>query len=202
MNESAQRLWVHDVLWHKHVRACEQAGDDPHTAKSIVNIDCYSGHISKAFRQWFKLKYPTRRLVYVPPKCTARAQFADVVLNKPFKNYVSRQHTMHMMKRVQEQLAAGLELKDLRFEPLATEAAGPALKWMTQGYHQLAELSHEKGLKQIGYWKCWNDEAFIEESMQRAGELLQAMLPDVDLVAEPDVDEEDVMLAGSLLPGF
>ena len=36
----------------------------------------------------------------------------------------------------------------------------------------------------------------------RAGDLLSEVLPDVALVPEPDVDEEDILMAGPLLEGF
>ena len=115
-------------MWPEHVRACERSGEHPLIAKSIVNSDCYPCHIAKAFRERMKKKYPNFRLVYVPPKCTACAQFADVVLNKPHKNYVSRQHTLHMMQQVSQQLADGVALKDVQFDQLATATAGPALE--------------------------------------------------------------------------
>ena len=57
-------------------------------------------------------------------------QFADVMLNKPFKNYMSRRYTHWMMAKMEEETEKGTPLQQIKFNELATEAAGPALGWM------------------------------------------------------------------------
>jgi hypothetical protein len=104
-NESTLRLWVDAIVWPAHQKDCEECGADPDLAKTIVNIDCYPVHISKSFQAWLKHKYSQLCMVNVLPKCTSKAQFADVVLNKPFKNYYSRAHTLFLMRKVKEHLA-------------------------------------------------------------------------------------------------
>ena len=81
------RPWVDKIVYPEHEARCQESGLDPAVAKGIVNIDCYPEHISKEFRAWMKAKYSILCLVYVPPKCTSKAQIVDVMLNKPFKNY-------------------------------------------------------------------------------------------------------------------
>jgi hypothetical protein len=114
-NESTLRLWVDGIVWPVHKKDCEKRGADPAIAKSIINIDCYPVHISKSLRAWLKNKYSQFCLVYVPPKCTPKAQFADVVLNKPFKNYYSHAHSLFLMRQVKDHLARNKELATFNF---------------------------------------------------------------------------------------
>ena len=150
------RLWVDKIVWEEHKRIWEERGCDPAISKGIVNIDCYPVHISKEFRAWMKRKYSMLLLVYVPPKCTSKAQFADVVLNKPFKNYYSRSHTMFLMQQVKDHLASHEDLRTFNFSLLTSSVAAPALQWLVEGYDKLGKLDHTAGLRKIGYTKCWD----------------------------------------------
>ena len=169
-NESTLRLWVDKIVWEEHKARCEERGCDPMLAKSIVNIDCYPVHISKEFRAWMKAKYSMLCLVYVPPKCTLKAQFADVVLNKPFKNYYSREHSLYLMNQMKEHRAQGGSVATFSFSLLVTAVAAPALGWLVKGYDKLGELDHTAGLSKIGYTGCWKDEAFVQDAMERGAE--------------------------------
>ena len=145
-NESTLKLWVDKIVNTEHKKRCEERGLDPGIAKSIVNIDCYPVHISREFRAWMKRKYKMHLLVYVPLKCTSKAQFADVVLNNPFKNYYSRSHTMYLMNKVKEHQANNEELSTFNFNMLVTAVSAPALQWL-EGYDKLGELDHQPGLR-------------------------------------------------------
>jgi hypothetical protein len=191
---------VDKIVYPQHERACKRVKADPKTAKGILNPGCYPVLISQSFREWFKKKYPQLRSVFVPPRCTSKAQLADVVLNKPFKNYISREYIMHLGKEVDAQLEVGTELKDIKFKELATAAAGPALRWIVKGYEMLGSLDHKKGLSTIAYTQCWGDDAFVEEAMGRSGELLAEVLLEVELEPEPEGDDDDILLDGPLLP--
>ena len=90
----------------------------------------------------------------MPPKCTSKVQFADVVLNKPFKNYYSRSHTMFLMQLVKDHLESRERLASFNFNLLTTSVAAPALQWLVEGYDKLGQLDHTAGLRKIGYTKC------------------------------------------------
>ena len=138
--------------------------------------------------------------MYVPPKCASKAQCADVVLNKPFKNYYSRSHTMFLMNKVKEHLANDQQLSTFNFKLLATAVAAPALQWLVEAYDKLGELDHRPGLSKIGYTKCWKDEAFIQEAMERADEFRVLVDEEAELVADnTPIDDEALRMAGPSL---
>jgi hypothetical protein len=191
---------VDEIIYPAHKEDCEARGINPTTAKSIINIDCYPVHISKTFRAWLKNKYSQFCLVYVPPKCTAKAQFADVVLNKPFKNYYSFAHTKYLITQVKQHITSGESLASFSFNLLATAVAGPALQWLVQAYSKLSELDHKRGLREIGYIKCWEDEAFVQRAMEHAAEFRVLVDEDADMQADNSpIDDEEQCMTGPLL---
>jgi hypothetical protein len=199
-NESTLRLWVDEIVWPAHKKDCKKRGADPAVAKSIINIDCYPVHISKSFRTWLKNRYIQFCLVYVPPNCTSKVQFADVVLNKPFKNYYARAHTMFLMHQVKEHLESNEGLSGFNFSLLATAVAAPALKWLVQGYDKLGKLDHTARLRKIGYTKCWDDEAFVQRAMERAADFRVLVDEQADMVADnTPIDDEELRMAGPMM---
>ena len=44
------------------------------------------------------------------------------------------------------------------------------LGWLVKGYDKLGELDHTAGLRKIGYTRCWYDEAFVQDAMERGAE--------------------------------
>ena len=139
-------------------------------------------------------------LVYVPPKCTLKAQFAGVVLNKPFKNYYSRSHTVYLMQQVKEHLADNQELSTFNFNMLITAVAAPALQWLVEGCDMLGKLDHQPGLRKIGYTKCWEDEAFVQAAMERAAQFRVAQDEMADMPADNrPIDDEELCMHGAFL---
>ena len=125
MNQPNMRLWVDGPVWNEHVRVCVAATPplDPKVAVGIIHIDAHPVHLSQELRDWLK-KYPQFRLIYVPANCTSELQCVDVVLNKPFKNYMARDYTRWMVSKVDEETEKGTSMKDIKFNELVTQAAG------------------------------------------------------------------------------
>jgi hypothetical protein len=201
-NESTLHLWIDEIVMPAHNKDCEQHRQGPKIASSIVNIACYPVHISKAFQACIKEKHPNLHLISIRTKSTSIAQPADVFLNKPFKNYYSQLHTLHMMQHAKNHLAEHDDLTQFNLSELASALSGPAFKWIAQSYSKLAKLEHKPGLQRIGYTKCWEDEFFVQSAMQRADDFLQGIDVDLNLESEPDNDWEDTVMAGPLLEGF
>ena len=62
------------------------------------------------------------------------------------------------------------------------------------------KLDHQPGLRKIGYTKCWKDEAFIQEAMERADEFRVLVNEDADLVADnTPIDDEELRMTGPSL---
>ena len=136
----------------------------------------------------------------MPPKCTSKVQFADVVLNKPFKNYYSRSHTMFLMQLVKDHLESRERLASFNFNLLTTSVAAPALQWLVEGYDKLGQLDHTAGLRKIGYTKCWEDEAFVQAAMERAAQFRVAQDEMADMPADNrPIDDEELCMHGAFL---
>ena len=132
--------------------------------------------------------------------CTSEVQIADVVLNKPFKNYLARHYTRWMISKVDEETEKGTSMKDIKFNEIVTQAAGPAPGWMVKAYKELGELDHSRGLAHISYNRCWDAEEFIIDALGRGAELLKEVLPKgfADSV-ENVFDDDDFSLMGGYL---
>jgi hypothetical protein len=80
---------------------------------------------------------------------------------------------------------------------MATAVATPALRWLVQGYHKLAELDHAAGLRKIGYDRCWGHKAFLQQAMERAAEFRVPVDKQTDMVADNmPIDDEELRLTG------
>lgn len=203
------QLWMIKVVWPAFVRACKKYGRDENRQVAILNIDVYPVHTSEAFITWMRQKYPRFRLIFVPAKCTSKAQFADVVLNKPLKNYVMRNFTLHMVEKVKAEKAVGKSLAEINFQSVGTQVSNNAMRWLLDGYKKLGEIDHQPGLQRIGYPKCWTEEFQEEASLRNDADpsnpLLQPFIPDVselENVFELDIDDEDWLMAGDLMQGL
>ena len=201
MNASTLRLWVDNCVYTEHKRVCEAAVPplNPREPTGIIHVDAYPVHLAQEFRDWLKEKHPQFRLIYVSANGTSEIQFADLVLNKPFKNYMSRHYTAWMIETVQKELDEGTPLKEIKFDQVVTKAAGPSLSWMLKAYDQLGELDHVPGLTSIGH-HCFEDKQFIITALTRSSDLLQETLTNAhqDRV-EPAFNDDDLALMGDYL---
>jgi hypothetical protein len=124
-------LWIEQIVWPAHEAACERDSTDerpldPLKEYSIVHMDAYPVHIERKFIDWTQHhpKYKQLLLIYVPANCTSVMQVGDVAYNRPFKAIFTREHMQHLTQNVQEQLAAGVEAKNIRFEKRVPSVQG------------------------------------------------------------------------------
>ena len=64
------------------MKMCKQLDLPKGKQHGIIQIDVYTVHTCKEFRDWLKNKHPYLHLVYIPAGCTGVAQVADTVLNR------------------------------------------------------------------------------------------------------------------------
>jgi DDE superfamily endonuclease len=85
--------------------------------KMVWLIDCWSVHISKAFREWLKNEHSNWLcVVFVPANCTSKLQPADVILQRPMKAAFRSNFNMWLCRRLQEQFEAGTLPSDIKLE--------------------------------------------------------------------------------------
>ena len=154
----------------QHEARCKASGLDLAKCKSIVHFDAYPVHISEKFRNWVK-EFPFLILIYVPTNCSSKMQVADVALNRPLKADHTHRHMRFSATACREQLAAGVEAAQVRFEADVSKCAGAALSWLVAAYNGLSKVNMTKTLQNIGYTKCWDDKQLRQRAMQNMGNL-------------------------------
>ena len=86
------------------------------TAKLIWLIDCWSVHVSKAFRDWCKEEHCSwLSTVYVAANCTSKLQPADVILQRPFKAAFRNGFNGWVISETERQLENGVNASDVKF---------------------------------------------------------------------------------------
>lgn len=91
--------------------------DLPQTVKMVWLIDCWSVHVSKAFRDWLKNEHSTWLcVVYVPANCTSKLQPADVILQRPLKAAFRTNFNTWLCNKVQDQFEGGVMPSDVKIQ--------------------------------------------------------------------------------------
>ena len=86
------------------------------TVKLIWLIDCWSVHVSKAFREWCKEMHSSWMCtVYVAANCTSQLQPADVILQRPFKAAFRNGFNSWIISETQRQLDSGESPSHVKF---------------------------------------------------------------------------------------
>ena len=186
MNASTLRLWIDLIVVPGHEAQCKAHGLDPAKAKSIVHFDAYPVHISAEFLDWIKRTFPFLILIYVPANCTSKMQVADVALNRPLKADYTNRHMRFLATVCREQMAAGVEAAQVRFETAVSKCAGAALSWLVAAYRGLGKVNMQKALQNIGYTKCWDDEELRQRAMDNMSKLFPGGSADPHVPDEPD----------------
>ena len=79
---------------------CDKSGNiftNPTTSRSSGKILVANVHTAQQTDEVKRLLVTTKTVVVsVPPGCTSRVQLLDVLVNKPFKNYVREQFEKHL----------------------------------------------------------------------------------------------------------
>lgn len=73
----------------------------------VLLFDCWSVHKSDPFMTWLTSSYPLFHPVFVPAGCTAKAQPADIILQRPLKSVLMNEYTTWMTPEMKGLLDAG-----------------------------------------------------------------------------------------------
>lgn len=140
----------------------------PADQKCIWSIDCWSVHISEAFRTWLKEHYPWILLVYVPAGMTGKAQYCDVVLQRPFKHGVVQRFNEYVMAETTRQLAAGVDAVDVRVD---TSMAIVRDLSLTNMYWSWEDLKERTEMLRKGWDRCKVSQAWNKATQKKALEV-------------------------------
>ena len=118
----------------------------PSQGQSIVHFDAYPVHIPAEFLDWVGRTFPFLILIYVPANCASKMQVADVALNRPLKADYTNGH-MRVATARREQMSAGVEAAQVRFETAMSKCAGAVLAcgcipWARQNAHAEGTAEH------------------------------------------------------------
>ena len=90
-NQQTMCAYVNDILAPYFERKKQEHGLPP-TQKSLGQLDMWSVHHSKEFREWMCINYPTIILDYVPGGCTGVHQPCDVGIQQPLKLSIKKMY--------------------------------------------------------------------------------------------------------------
>ena len=103
-NLNTMKTFVKDIL-QPYFKQTKERLNLPDHHKSIWQIDVWSVHRSKEFRDWMKEMDPTIILDYVPGGCTGVHQPCDVGIQRPLKLLIRCSYHEDIVHKFQEQLA-------------------------------------------------------------------------------------------------
>jgi hypothetical protein len=142
-NQQTMRAYVNDILAPYFERKKHEHGLPP-TQKSLVQLDVWSVHRSKEFREWMRINHPTIILDYVPGGCTGVHQPCDVGIQRPLKLSIKKTYHEDIVEDLLSKANKGTSapklkegLKDLRDR---------TPRWMWNAYKA---LDNEKLVKKV-----------------------------------------------------
>jgi hypothetical protein len=140
--------------WVKR-RAHELGVRDPHC---VLLLDCWSVHISQPFRDWMARHFPRYHLVYVPANCTSKAQPADVMLQRPFKNAIVRTFTAWMSDQIGHHINLGENPDTLRVDTTLSRLKPLLVDWTWQSWIRLFDKTDliKEGWRKSGLGEVLN----------------------------------------------
>ena len=178
------RPWVDQKALARNERA-------PHC---ILLIDCWSVHKSKDFLQWMATAYPSYHIVFVPANCTSKAQPADVVLQRPFKNTITNAFNAWMTDEIHLQVKGGTPAQDVRVNTGMKKIKPHVVHWTWAAWNKLKK---NQQLVKEGWGKCGMslvlDAAFQRDALMSgvdSSAVLEGEEGDYEAEAQSDDEEE------------
>ena len=102
-NLAMMKSYVNNIL-HPYFQSVRERLGLPPTQKALWQIDVWSVHRSKEFRDWMSENYPTIILDYVPGGCTGLTQPCDVGIQRPFKLSLKRSYHESVVNEMLQQI--------------------------------------------------------------------------------------------------
>lgn len=155
---------------------------------TLLLFDCWSVHKSHDFLKWLRETYPTFHVVFIPAGCTSKAQPADVLLQRPFKNEISNNYTLWMMQQTEGLLRSGADPATIRISTGITMLKPLAVEWSVNSWKLLQKKRETiaDGWKNLGFSKIFDLDFQVESLVLVAGNKIQ-IEPEQDAnVIEPE----------------
>jgi hypothetical protein len=106
----------------------------PESQKSIWQIDVWSVHRSKEFRNWMKTHHPNIIIDFVPGGCTGVWQACDVGIQRIFKHSLKRLYHEDVVAAILKQIDDDVEIKvDKKLGVLRDQS----VSWMWKAHQTL-----------------------------------------------------------------
>jgi hypothetical protein len=102
-NQETMKLFVNDILAPYYDNKKKALGL-PKDQKSLWQIDVWSVHRSKEFRNWIRSAHPTIIIDFVPGGCTGVHQPCDVGIQRPLKLSTKRSYHEDIVQEMLDQI--------------------------------------------------------------------------------------------------
>ncbi|KAG9080301.1 hypothetical protein FRC06_006811 [Ceratobasidium sp. 370] len=134
LNLSTMKSWVTGILV-PYFESQKKAKNLPPDQRCILQVDCWSVHRSREFRDWLKGTYPWIMLIYVPGGCMGLFQACDVGLQRVLKlaiwNAAQADVVVETINALKSGTAPEYVVNDWSLPTLRQRSLG----WIVQVYH-------------------------------------------------------------------
>ncbi|KAF8193422.1 hypothetical protein BJ912DRAFT_241100 [Pholiota molesta] len=126
----------------------------PSTQKALWQIDVWSVHRSKEFRDWMSANYSNIIIDFVPGGCTGRHQPCDVGIQRPFKHSMKRSYheavVNEMLESISTNEAAGILDKRLK------TVRDRSVTWLWNAYRAVNHVNLVRKAFEMCTVRGWN----------------------------------------------
>lgn len=117
-----------------------------YTQICIWQIDVWSVHKSKAFREWMAEHYPWIQLEYVPGGCTGIWQACDVGIQRPLKKAIRHVQHADVVAETVDALQNGMPPEKMRLDTRVGTLRDRVPGWLVPAFHA---INQESLIKQV-----------------------------------------------------
>jgi hypothetical protein len=160
---------------------------------ALLIIDCWSVHKSIRFKEWMEKNYPHYHIIFVPAGCTAVAQPADVIFQRPLKQEYKNKFTEWTTTQMLENIKAGQKALDSKLLRDTRTLKPLIVKWAIESWLKLKEKKQliKEGWNKIGWNRMLHPELQSEALKLLNKKELKLSEDNDEIEEQSDETEED-----------
>jgi hypothetical protein len=185
-DQGTMRLYVSTILVPYFMAQKARLGlADDHTA--IAQLDVWSVHRSREFRDWIRQTYPWIELHFIPGNLTGLAQACDVGIQRPFKQAIKRAQLADIVSTTLSHLKThdSEEPAALQLDKTIGHLRRQCVRWFVQAFDAIQNPALiKKAFERSGVPGKWNMSWEYLTSADAIGSLLDVQENEPDFWAE------------------
>ncbi|KIJ46782.1 hypothetical protein M422DRAFT_98876, partial [Sphaerobolus stellatus SS14] len=125
--------WVHKILV-PYFQCQKKKLGLPEDQECIFQLDVWSVHRSKEFRDFMRINYPWIILEYVPGGCTGLWQPCDLRLQRPVKIAIKYAQHADIVEETLVHLRAGTKPEEIKLDTRKAVFRDRFVRWLLNAY--------------------------------------------------------------------